>query len=67
MKIDNSAQRLPINRLKHPLREKSPLQSESDNARTKPETVFAETFERRLIQDGAKRFQEWLAGLEADK
>ena len=64
MKINDGAQRLPINRLKHPLREKSPPRGEPDNARIEPETAFAETFERRLIQDGAKRFQEWLAGLE---
>ena len=60
MKIDTSSPRLPINRLKRPLIQKS-LSLPNDNEISEREmSVFSEDFERDILQKGAEKFKEWL-------
>lgn len=64
MKIDGSSPRIPLNRLKHPLRQKPP-RAAGDDENAAPETsAFSENFERDIVRDGAKRFEKWLEKLE---
>lgn len=53
MKIDTSSPRLPINRLKHPLKQKAPLPENENQIYPEEKAIFLETFERLIIQDGA--------------
>jgi hypothetical protein len=60
MKIDTSNPRIPLHRLKHPVKEKlHPLEVEAGIEKTE-ESAFSETFERELLQKGAKKFKEQL-------
>jgi len=63
MKIDTSKPRLPINRLKRPVKPKSSLPS--DNEINEEEiSVFSEGFERDFLKKGAEKFKEWLGKCE---
>ncbi len=64
MKIDTSSLRIPLHRLKHPVKEK--LHSTKDGAGTeeKEDSAFSEIFERELLVKGVKKFKEWLEKLE---
>jgi hypothetical protein len=64
MKIDTSSPRLPINRLKRPLKQKSLLPENDDQIDTEDNSNFSETFERLILDDGAKKFEQWLENLE---
>lgn len=60
MKIDTGSPRIPLDRLKHPLKRKSSLADNGDDIEAKENSVFSETFEREIIQTGAKRFEKWI-------
>jgi hypothetical protein len=64
MKIDTSNPRLPINRLKHPLKQKTSLSENENSTEGEQNSNFSETFERLILQDGAKRFKKWIKQLE---
>ncbi len=64
MKIDTSSPRLPINRLKRPLKQNAPLSENEKTIDDQENTNFSETFERSVLQDGAKRFEKWIEKLE---
>lgn len=61
MKIDTSSPRIPLNRLKHPVKDKQ-YAAESDAGIDAK--VDSDTFERELTQAGARKFREWLEKLE---
>jgi hypothetical protein len=64
MKIDTSGPRLPINRLKRPLKQHTLLPENDNQIDPEDNSNFSETFERSVLQDGAKKFEEWLEKLE---
>ena len=64
MKIDTSSPRLPTNRLKRPLKQKTSPSENEHPTDTEENSNFAEAFERLILQDGAKRFEKWLEKLE---
>ena len=64
MRIDTNSPRLPINRLKRLLKQKSPVSENENPIDLEEESNFSETFERLVIQEGAKRFEKWIAKLE---
>ena len=64
MKIDSSTLRLPINRLKRPLKQKTSLSENEHPNGTEENANFAEEFERLILQDGARRFEKWLKKLD---
>jgi len=63
MKIDTSKPRLPINRLKRPVKQKSSLPSDNE-INEKETSVFSENFERDFLKKGAEKFKEWLGKRE---
>ncbi len=64
MKIDTSQSRLPLNRLKHPLKQKSMPPSSEKQIDERKESGFYEAFERELVRDGAKQFKNWVEKIE---
>ena len=64
MKIDTSSPRLPINRLKRPLKQQTSLPENENSTEREENSKFSETFERLILQDGAKRFEKWIEKLE---
>jgi hypothetical protein len=64
MKIDTSSPRIPLHRLKHSVKEKRHLPEPEAGIDAKVDSAFSETFERELIQDGARKFKEWLEKFE---
>jgi hypothetical protein len=58
MKIDTSSPRIPLHRLKHPVKEKPYLPEGEAGIDAKADSAFSETFERELIQEGARKFKE---------
>ena len=64
MKIDTSNPRLPINRLKRPLKQNLPLSENENPIEQEENSNFSETFERLLLKDGAERFEKWLEKLD---
>ncbi len=64
MKIDTSSPRIPLHRLKHLVKEKPHLLEGEVGIDVKADSAFSETFERELIQEGAKKFKEWLEKFE---
>ncbi len=66
MKIDTTEPRIPLHRLKHPVMPKStPLaavdENETGDKIEKMDNVeFSDAFERAIIENGAKKFREWL-------
>lgn len=63
MKIDTSKPRLPINRLKRPVKQKSSLQSDNE-INGEEISVFSGDFEREFLKKGAKKFNQWLGKCE---
>lgn len=59
MKIDTSKPRLPINRLKRPVKQKSLLPTD-DKINEEERSAFSENFERDFLKKGAEKFREWL-------
>lgn len=64
MKIDTSSPRIPLHRLKHPVRENLRLPKREAGVKKKEESSFSETFEREFLEKGAKKFNEWLDKFE---
>lgn len=71
MKIDTaSSPRLPVDRLKRPLIKPVPrplaaAEKEFENdVEAAEKSVFSESFERELLQNGAKQFEKWLEKIE---
>jgi hypothetical protein len=64
MKIDTSSPRIPLHRLKHPVKENRYSAESEAGIDAKVDSAFSETFERELIQDGARKFKEWLEKFE---
>ena len=63
MKIDGTNIRIPLHRLKHPLKQK-PLQIEITNPiEAERETTFSDDFERELLEKGAERIKRWIEKL----
>lgn len=60
MKIDTTDPRIPLNRLKHPLRQALSEEKKEDES-IDIKAISSEDFEREVIRDGAKRFEEWLS------
>ncbi len=60
MKIDTSSPRIPLHRLKHPVKEPH-LAKGKVGVDAK---VDSDAFERELTQEGARKFKEWLEKLE---
>ncbi len=64
---DNS--RLPINRLKRPLKQRLQPAEEANRSsekqtRSEEKSPSADAFEREILKDGAERFKEWLKKFE---
>lgn len=66
MKIDTSSPRIPLHRLKHPVKENPYLPNGEAVVSEKTESGFSETFERELIQEGARKFKKWLEKFEIE-
>lgn len=67
MKIDTGSPRIPLDRLKHPLKQSSPLAGIREGIEAEESSVFSEfseTFEREILQTGAKRFEKWIEKFE---
>jgi hypothetical protein len=64
MKIDTTSPRIPLHRLKHPLREHTRLPEREADVDAKADSAFSEAFERELMQAGARKFKEWLEKFE---
>lgn len=64
MKIDKSSPRIPLHRLKHPVKEKPYLPEDETDIVGKFNSAFSETFERELTREGARKFKEWLEKFE---
>jgi hypothetical protein len=64
MKIDTSSPRIPLHRLKHPVKESLHPSKGKANVVVKEESSISEEFERALLQKGAKKFNEWLKKFE---
>lgn len=64
MKIDTSSPRIPLHRLKHPVKEKPCLSEGEADTDAKVDSAFSDTFERELIQKGARKFKAWLEKFE---
>ncbi len=64
MKIDTGSPRIPLDRLKHPLKQSSPLAGIREGIEAEESSVFSETFERDILQTGAKRFEKWIEKFE---
>ena len=60
MKIDTSSPRIPLHLLKHPVKEKLHLPQGEADVDAEVGTQFSETFERKLLEKGAKKFKAWL-------
>ncbi len=65
MKIDTNSPRIPLHRLKHPIKEKSYLPRGEADTDGKEESPISEAFERELLQKGARKFKAWLEKFEA--
>lgn len=63
MKIDTTEPRIPLNRLKHPLRQALFEEKKADE-NNNIKAISSEDFEREIIRKGAKRFEEWLSKIE---
>lgn len=64
MKIDGTNIRIPLHRLKHPLKQK-PLQTENANpTEVEREAILSDDFEREILEKGAERFKRWIGKLE---
>ena len=63
MKIDTSKPRLPINRLKRPVKQKSSFPTD-DEINEEDISVSSENFERDFLKKGAEKFREWLGKCE---
>lgn len=63
MKIDTSKPRLPINRLKRPVKQKSSLPT-GNEINEEERSAFSENFERDFLKKGAEEFKEWLGKRE---
>lgn len=61
MKIDAKEPRIPLHRLKYPLRQ--PVR-ENQIERVDAKSMSLVDFEREIVRDGAKRFEEWLSEME---
>jgi len=61
MKIDTSSPRIPLHRLKHPVKEKPNSATGEAGVDAKADS---DAFERELMQEGARKFKEWLEKLE---
>ncbi len=60
MKIDTSSPRIPLDRLKHPVKQPQSTKGEAGvNAK-----ADSDTFERELTQSDARKFKEWLEKFE---
>lgn len=64
MKIDTSGPRIPLHRLKHPVKEKPCLSEGEAGINKKTDSAFSDAFERELTQDGARKFKKWLEKFE---
>ncbi len=63
MKIDTTKPRLPIDRLKRPVKQKSLLPVGNEN-NEQERSAFSENFERDFLKKGAEEFKEWLVKCE---
>ncbi len=61
MKIDTSSPRIPLHRLKHPVKENRYSAESEAGIDAKADS---DTFERELTREGARKFKEWLEKLE---
>lgn len=64
MKINTDGPRLPINRLKRPLKQRPPSLPSDNDINAEENSLLSENFEREFVQQGAKKFKEWLKKFE---
>lgn len=71
MKINTTEPRIPLHRLKHPVVPKStpPAAAVDENERgdeieKMDNAESSDAFEREIIENGAKKFREWLDRLD---
>ncbi len=64
MKIDGTNIRIPLHRLKHPLKQKPSQTENATPSETEREITFSDDFERDLLEKGAERFKRWIEKLE---
>ncbi len=65
MKIDTSSSlRLPVGRLKHPVKQKTSILPSDVEVDEQKMSVFSEDFERGIVRSGAQRFKAWLEKCE---
>ena len=62
MKIDTTKPRIPLDRLKHPVKPTLalPTATTEDKIEKTDQSEFSDAFERAIIKRGAIKFKEWL-------